>query len=46
MACDPEVKAWLAKQNLPQVVIFTCQHREMDALDRMGIPYNPVYLSA
>ncbi len=38
--------AWLAKQNLPQVVIFTCQHREMDALDRMGIPYNPVYLSA
>lgn len=38
--------SWLAKQNLPQVIIFTCQHREMDAMDRLGIPYNPVYLSA
>lgn len=37
---------WLAAQNLPQIIIFTCQHREMDALDRLGILYNPIYLSA
>lgn len=36
---------WLSGQPFSQVIIFTCQHREMDILDRMGVAYTPVYLS-
>ena len=35
---------WLAK-NKGQVVIFTCQKREEQTLDRLGIPYHMVDLS-
>ena len=35
---------WLAK-NKGQVVIFTCQKREEQTLDRLGIPYHKVDLS-
>lgn len=36
--------AWLAQQNFPQIILFTCQHREMEGLDRLGINYTPIYL--
>lgn len=37
--------AWLSRQKFSQVIIFTCQHREMDILERLGIEYTPIYLS-
>ena len=32
------------RQGFAQVILFTCQHREMDALERMGVEYTPIYL--
>ena len=28
-----------------QIFIFTCQRREMEALDELGLPYHKVYLT-
>lgn len=39
-----KVLEWLAKQNYEQILIFTCQRREIDALDAMGIAYHNVCL--
>lgn len=39
-----KVLSWLAHQGYEQILIFSCQHREMDMLDRMGIGYHSVYL--
>lgn len=36
--------AWIGSQGFAQVILFTCQHREMDALERMGVEYTPIYL--
>ena len=36
--------AWISAQGFAQVIIFTCQHREMDALERLGIEYTPIYM--
>lgn len=36
--------SWISNQGFEQVFIFTCQHREMDALEKMGINYTPIYL--
>ena len=36
--------SWLSKQGFDQIVIFSCQHREMDMMDRMGIQYHGIYL--
>ena len=36
--------AWIGSQGFAQVILFTCQHREMDALERLGMEYTPVYL--
>ncbi len=36
--------AWISTQGFAQVILFTCQHREMDALERLGIEYTPVYM--
>ena len=36
--------AWIGSQGFAQVILFTCQHREMDALERMGVEYTPSYM--
>lgn len=36
--------SWIGSQGFAQVILFTCQHREMDALERMGVEYTPIYL--
>lgn len=36
--------AWIGSQGFAQVILFTCQHREMDALERMGVEYTPIYM--
>lgn len=36
--------AWIGSQGFAQVILFTCQHREMDALERLGISYTPIYM--
>ena len=36
--------SWLSKQGFDQIVIFSCQHREMDMMGRMGIQYHGIYL--
>lgn len=38
------ILSWLSKQGFDQIVIFSCQHREMDMMDRMGIQYHGIYL--
>jgi uncharacterized protein YhaN len=35
---------WISAQGFEQILIFTCQHREMDVLERAGMGYTPVYL--
>ncbi len=36
--------SWIGSQGFAQVILFTCQHREMDALERMGVEYTPIYM--
>ena len=36
--------AWIHDQGFEQVIIFSCQHREMDALEQLGVAYQPIYL--
>ena len=38
-----ETLRWLYKEK-EQIIIFTCNRREAEALKRAGIPYNMVYL--
>ena len=38
------ILSWLSKQGFEQILIFSCQHREMDLMDRMGLEYHSVYL--
>ena len=35
---------WLSQQGYDQILIFTCQKREMQAMERMGILYNVISL--
>lgn len=36
--------SWIGSQGFAQVILFTCQHREMDVLERMGVEYTPIYM--
>ena len=36
--------SWIGSQGFSQVILFTCQHREMDALERLGVAYTPIYM--
>ena len=38
-----QVLQWLAKQK-NQIILFTCQKRELEYLDEMGIPYQRIEL--
>ena len=38
------ILSWLSRQGYEQILIFTCQKREMVLMDRMGVEYHPIYL--
>ena len=38
------ILAWLSQQGYEQILIFTCQKREMDLLNRIGVKYHEIYL--
>ena len=38
------VLSWLTGQGYEQILLFTCQHREMDILDQMDISYHGIFL--
>lgn len=38
------ILSWLSRQGYEQILIFTCQKREMALMDRMGVEYHPIYL--
>ena len=38
------ILSWLSKQGFEQILIFSCQHREMNLMDRMGLEYHSIYL--
>lgn len=37
--------AWLMQQGYEQILIFTCQHREIQALEKLHVPYHEIGLS-
>lgn len=38
------ILSWLSKQGYEQILLFTCQKREMELMDRMGVEYHPICL--
>ena len=36
---------WLSEQNFEQILLFTCQTREMSAFEQLGVPYTSISLN-